>query len=114
MTVSLSTVDAILRLEDMEGLIALGAPEDEYSDEAAEIHIALAQFGDRPTREQISVLVMDVWKLSFGPFSAADIQKRQSALQQLVHRILDERFPGNPSGESSEANSGFAAGAGGK
>lgn len=110
MIVSLSTVDVILRTEDIEGLLALGAPEDEYSDEAAEIQAALEQLDDdKVTGDQISALVMDVWDRSFGPFSGEDIQKRQAVLQEIVRRILDDRFA-RVSGERFGTSSGTGAG----
>ncbi len=114
MTVSVAAVDAILRAEDMEGLLAVGAPEDEYSDEAREIQFALEQLGDdQLTSERVSTAVMHVWENSFGPFSAEDVQKRQPVLQELVNRILDERVT-RAVGSSSDAGSGFVAGPGGK
>jgi hypothetical protein len=41
MIIPTATIDAILQKEDIEGLLNLGAPKDEYSHEAAEIHVAL-------------------------------------------------------------------------
>ena len=114
MILSVSTVDAILRDEDIEGLLALGAPVDEYSGEAAAIRSGLEQLReDQLTEAHVSALVMDIWDSSFGPFSAEDIRKRQPILRHLVYRVLDQRFA-RPGGESSEAAAGFDLDAGGK
>ena len=92
MVISLARIGAILQAEDIEGLLSLGAPKDEYSHEAAEIKSALADLDeDNATQDQISALVMNVWKRSFGPLSDGDVEKRFPAFRQLAQRILDDR-----------------------
>ena len=88
-----ATIDAILQKEDIEGLLNLGAPKDEYSHEAAEIHAALEAIDENgATPDQVATVVMTVWERSFGPFSPDDIEKRSPVLKQVVRRILDSRI----------------------
>jgi hypothetical protein len=92
MIIPTATIDAILRKEDIEGLLNLGAPKDEYSHEAADIHAALEAIEENDAiSDQIAAVVMTVWEHSFGPFSPDDIQKRSPVLRQVVQRILDSR-----------------------
>lgn len=93
MMIPTSTIDSVLQEEDIEGLLNLGAPKDEYSQEAAEIHAALEAIDENEaTSDQVAAVVMTVWEHSFGPFSPDDIQKRSPVLQQVVQRILDSRI----------------------
>lgn len=57
--------EAVLRLlsrEDPEGLLASGAPADEYSDEAADLAGSL-----RVGRPVTRAVLVDVWERWFGP-----------------------------------------------
>jgi hypothetical protein len=93
MMIPTATIDAILQKEDVEGLLNLGAPKDEYSREAAEIHAALEAIDENDvTSDGVAAVVMNVWERSFGPFSPDDLQKRSPVLQQVVQYILDSRI----------------------
>jgi hypothetical protein len=46
-----------LQAEDIEGLLSLGAPKDEYSPEAAELKRALERLGHRVTEDQAAAIV---------------------------------------------------------
>jgi hypothetical protein len=92
MIIPTSTIDDILKEEDIEGLLNLGAPKDEYSHEAEEIKAALEAIDENNvTSDQVATVVMTVWERSFGPFAPDDIQRRSSVLRQVVQRILDSR-----------------------
>ncbi len=92
MIYSLTTLEAIFRLEDIEGLIAHGAPEDEYDSEAAELQTELENLEEGElTFARLSSIVMAIWEDSFGPFSEDDSQKREPVLHHLVQRLLEQR-----------------------
>ncbi len=91
MILSLTVIEAILRFEDIEGLLALGAPSDEYCDEASEIQAALEKLDAyEATRDRVTVLVRETWERAFGPFSEEEREKRKPVLERVVHSILDE------------------------
>jgi hypothetical protein len=76
MRISAVAIDSILQAEDIEGLLSLGAPNDEYSHEAAQMQSALETLDDCDvTEDHVSRLIMEVWAQSFGPFSDDDIKK---------------------------------------
>ncbi len=52
----------VLNREDPEGLLAAGAPLDEYSNEAADLAVLLRE--GRPVTTEVLV---DVWEHWFGP-----------------------------------------------
>ena len=91
MILSLTAIEAILRHEDIEGLLAAGAPGDEYYDEASNIQVALEKLDTHEaTRDRIAALVMEAWERAFGPFSQEDHEKRRFVLNRVVHSILQE------------------------
>jgi hypothetical protein len=93
MIISTAKIDSILQEEDIEGLLNLGAPKDEYSHEAEEIRAALEGLSENEASfDQVAPIVMTIWERSFGPFSPDDLQKRAPVLRQVVQRILDSRL----------------------
>ena len=89
MIFSLTTIEAILQFEDIEGFLALGAPSNEYHDEASEIQAALERLDTHEvTHDRVAVLVMETWERAFGPFSEEDRENRKSVLERVVHGIL--------------------------
>ncbi len=87
-TISIARINEALQAEDVEGLITLGAPRDEYSSEAQQITAALAELSDSQlTEENIVAIIALVWTRSFG-LTDQDIGKRMHAFQQVAHRIL--------------------------
>ncbi|HEY0760233.1 MAG TPA: hypothetical protein VGD59_13360 [Acidisarcina sp.] len=89
MEITQTTVQETLNTEDIEGLLELGAPGDEYSHEAEGITSALADLPEKElTEEKLASVVRGVWIRSFGPFSDVDIEKRSPAFKQVAHKIL--------------------------
>ncbi len=89
--IPLSTIDAILRAEDVEGLLELGAPKDEYSHEAARITSELdALIPGDATEDRIATVVANVWAKSFG-LSEEDLDKRCPALRRVARQIMASR-----------------------
>jgi|ERR1700676_1192219 hypothetical protein len=81
------SIKNILREEDIEGLIKLGAPADEYNSEAKEIEAAMSRLGDNPSEEQVVQVLKDIWKDSFD-LSTEDIELRRDTFQRVARRIL--------------------------
>lgn len=54
MQITLSAIENILIPEDIEGLIEMGAPIDEYQDEAAQITAAVTALGEEEFSEENS------------------------------------------------------------
>ena len=83
-----TSVEEMLRLEDIESLIESGAPDDEYDSEAAEIAEALnALKGDRFTEDNIISIVAHVWAKMFN-LDEDDIKKRMPAFQNVAQSLL--------------------------
>jgi hypothetical protein len=82
-------IETFLNQEDIEGLLGLGAPRDEYSNEARSIAGALhsAREGDLSEDSVVSIMVA-VWTGSFGPFSDHEIHQRLPGLRRVAQRIL--------------------------
>jgi hypothetical protein len=87
-----SKIKAALDSEDIEGLVAIGCPPDEYNSEASLIEGRLAkltQFGEKPLAEdQVERIVAEVWNEMFGPFSDDELQKRHSAFTAVARKII--------------------------
>ncbi len=81
---------SILREEDIEGLLALGAPEDEYDDEAQQIAEYLASNGkgvDGVTR--VEEALTSVLSASFD-WDDDEIEHRAEALKAAALRIYSK------------------------
>jgi hypothetical protein len=85
-------IKAALDEEDIEGLLALGCPADEYNSEASliESKVALASdFGKTPLQlSQVERIVSDVWDDQFGPLAEEDLDKRRTAFSSVARKIV--------------------------
>jgi hypothetical protein len=85
-------INSILINEDIEGLIELGAPEDEYYDEAAQLLAAINVYDGDLDDNAISALLTIIWTKSFGLDQEElskrldDIGKTASAIYQIYSR----------------------------
>jgi hypothetical protein len=84
-----NSVQNILREEDIEGLIQLGAPADEYDSEAREIAAAISRLGKHPTEEQVVQVLVHVWR-EFFDLGPEDIEARGEAFLRVAHRLIHE------------------------
>ena len=82
-----NTIREILNREDIEGLLELGAPADEYSTEAELISQAIENGQVEPQEEKLNKLLREIWQKMFGPFSEGEIKKRQSALERVARQL---------------------------
>lgn len=86
--VPVSIIDNALRTEDVEGLLELGAPKDEYSHEAKTIASELAELTPGTESEDgIAAVIAKVWAKSFE-LSDEDLDKRYAALRRVARQIL--------------------------
>lgn len=88
MNFSYQNIEALLRREDIEGLLQAGAPEDEYSSEARTILLALGKLKEEEKTEEniISILTM-LWVDNFD-LSADEIRLRLPSIQRVVSGLL--------------------------
>ena len=85
----MADIDALLQEEDIEGLINVGAPKDEYSFEAEKISVALSEMdNDELKRENIVAVITLLWMQSFN-LSQTDMIRRAPAIDRVVNRILN-------------------------
>lgn len=90
MSISLTDIQHALMAEDVEGLLALGAPDDEYFREADAIASVLSSMSaEQITLSSIVTVISNVWSKYFGPFMPEDISKRTSAFQNIAQRLLN-------------------------
>lgn len=86
--VPVSVIDDALRAEDVEGLLELGAPRDEYSHEAKTIASELDELTTgAASEENIAGVIAKVWAKSFE-LSDEDLDKRYTALHRVARQIL--------------------------
>ena len=82
-----ASIDELVALADVEGLIAGGAPADEYESEAERIFAAIAHF---PTADLVSQRLMPilerVWQESFS-LDDRRLSDRRPALAALAGEI---------------------------
>jgi hypothetical protein len=85
-------VKVILDNADLEGLLALGAPQDEYDQEVALIESGIDGLRKTEnvalTENQIADVVANVWSQQFGPFSDDEMNKRRPHFVGVARRIV--------------------------
>jgi len=90
MTVDPTIVREILNAEDIEGLLKLGAPSDEYSEEARSISSALRSIAASDVGEEAMVSIFrETWSRSFGPISEEQLDMRAPAFRRASRLILN-------------------------
>jgi hypothetical protein len=88
MQTSFEDIEALLRAEDIEGLIASGAPEDEYDSEAKQIASAVASLNANEfTQANITAIIALAWAKSFNQ-SEQEIKQRMPAFERISHILL--------------------------
>jgi hypothetical protein len=86
----MSTIKTILLDEDIEGLIKIGAPADEYNSEAVQIGSEIYKLQGQPTEKQVTRVIEDMWQRSFGPMGREEIKLRRDAFRHVAQRIILE------------------------
>jgi hypothetical protein len=84
-------IKAALDAEDIEGLLAIGAPGDEYNGEASMIDGAIAKataFGERNiATADVEKIICQVWDQMFGPLSEQQLQQRADAFRRVAEKL---------------------------
>ncbi len=87
----LSRVRDVLERADIEGLIAIGAPKDEYDSEAEMISHQIADFESsakgRITEESVVTILRSVWQETFELDDQA-LAKRRRAFNSAARAIV--------------------------
>ena len=88
MNIDYAAIDELFRLHDIDGLIASGAPEDEYEPEVDRIFLALEAL----PREQATVPALvnifeGVWKQMFGE-TGASIVRRRPDFEEIAQKVI--------------------------
>ena len=88
---TLATIQCVLDEEDLESLLAMGAPKDEYETEARMIAAALSGLTpEKLTVERVTHIVSSVWEREFGPFHGEVARKLVPVCRRIAERILRE------------------------
>ena len=87
MNLAREQIEEALRAQDVEGLLGLGAPRDEYAHEAARIAESVCEPGSEPTEDQLAATIRDVCVASFGPFSVDQLAKRLPVYRHIAREL---------------------------
>ena len=89
MRIDEGVIHRIINDEDIEGLLAAGAPNDEYERETVLICARIRQLsGSEFTEDQVARIVTDAWNEMFGPFDDPEHRLREPAYRRVAQRIL--------------------------
>ena len=87
----LDLINELLRHEDIEGLLSMGAPDDEYESEAKMIADRFGEAemrsGAKITREEAENIVAAVWMEMFS-LSDGDAGRRKEAFSAIASRLV--------------------------
>jgi hypothetical protein len=88
----LDLINELLRYQDIEGLLAMGAPGDEYESEAQMIADRVDDAERRTpdhkiAREEVETIVAAVWAEMFG-LSDEDSRRRKDAFAAIATRLV--------------------------
>lgn len=89
MVITETAIEEVLRSADIEALIQLGAPKDEYESEARSIMNAIVHLDEKDlTEERLTAILRVEWTHWFGPFSDGEMELRMPDFQRIARRIL--------------------------
>jgi len=84
-------IQHVLNDEDIEGLLGVGAPSDEYESEARMIAKAITEASEAElTEERLIAVVRSTWAEMFGPFADEQLRQWEAAFQRVARRLLVE------------------------
>ena len=95
----LQLIENLLRTHDIEGLLDIGAPEDEYNTEAKMIaeRIGTAEWRIHPQKlpvAQVKEIIRNVWAETFA-LDEEDLAKRERAFEEIAKRLFVEPRSGD-------------------
>ena len=84
-------IKRVLDEEDIEGLLSIGAPSDEYDDEASLIEDRICKatdFGKKALGlEQLEAMIEEIWNSQFGPFDQTAVVQRRPYFVRVARKI---------------------------
>lgn len=81
-------LSTILAVADPEGLLASGAPRDEYDPEASLIfQLLLPKKAEGIEVDEVADIVKQAWVRLLGPFSTEDLNMRQAMFRKVATDI---------------------------
>jgi cell division ATPase FtsA len=85
-------IGELLRQEDIEGLLSMGAPGDEYESEVEMIANRISEAEEkapehRLTREEVENIIASVWKEMFE-LSDEDVKQRQAPFAAIAAQLV--------------------------
>lgn len=89
MNISQTFISSLLQKEDIEGLLNMGAPSDEYNIEAQTIYLSLSKLDPHEmTIQRVENTIKSEWMRSFD-LSHEDVQLRSSSIRRVALLILN-------------------------
>jgi hypothetical protein len=90
-------IKRLLDREDIEGLLAIGAPGDEYESEAEMICSGIVKLRrEHPndlTTEGITEVITNVWQEMFGPMASDQLRAREPVFRKIAAEIYATTYP---------------------
>ncbi len=91
MSSRLDLINELLRFHDIEGLLSMGAPDDEYESEARMIADRIDEGGHRAPdgkveKKEVAAIIASIWKEMFG-LSDDELLLRQEAFDSIAARL---------------------------
>lgn len=79
---------------DIEGLLALGSPGDEYDGEASLIENGICRASDFGKmligQSEVEKIVSGIWDDQFGPLDEAELESRRPYFAKVAAKIIGE------------------------
>jgi len=88
----LDLINKLLRLEDIERLLSIGAPDDEYESEAKMIADRVVEHqasGGEIATEEVASIIAGVWKEMFE-LSDDELLLRREAFHSIAARLISQ------------------------
>ncbi len=91
MSSRLDLINELLRFHDIEGLLSMGAPGDEYESEARMIADRVDESkhrtpDDKVTKEEVAAIIASIWREMFG-LSDDQLLLRREAFDSIAARL---------------------------
>jgi len=78
---------------DIEGLLSLGSPGDEYDGEATLIENGICRASDFGKvvigQSEVEKIISDIWNHQFGPLDSADLERRKPHFAKVAAKIIE-------------------------
>lgn len=90
MRITVIEIDDILKKHDIEGLLEMGAPQDEYMDEAQDVYEALEGLQKQESVfDHVLQILTKVWRDSFN-LDETDMHRREANIVNCAKEISEK------------------------